>query len=271
MQKRQVVKHLQSSYKFSERSSCNLIGISRRTHRYQSAKDDNEVLSVLKKYAHKYVYYGFWKLYDLIRLDGYSWNHKRLYRLYVQAGLQFRKRKKRKKIIRDRQPMVCPVTIDQSWSMDFMHHRLYNQRSFRLLNIIDDCSRELVSITAGYSISSHRVVKILQQLKQEGRKPLQIRVDNGPEFIAKSLKYWCSENGVKLNYIQPGKPTQNGLIERLNKTCRLELLNQYLFKTMSEVEEKATKWWLEYNEIRPHQALNNISPNAFKKKKLLHL
>ncbi len=148
--------------------------------------------------------------------------------------------------------------------MDFMHDTLYDGRRFRLLHIIDDFNREIVHTEAGSSISGHRVVRVLEELKAQKRIPKQIRVDNGPEFISKVFQRWCQQQGVQILYIQPGCPTQNSYIERLNKSCRNEVLDTHIFNAMAEVEHQLSKWKYEYNYQRPHESLGNLSPINYK-------
>jgi putative transposase len=183
--------------------------------------------------------------------------------------MNIRRRVRKRLPKRVKEPLTIPGQSDQVWSMDFMNDSLYDGRRFRILNIIDDYNREILAMEIDTSISSERVVRVLGRLKDQGRKPTRIRVDNGPEFISGRFQLWCRENQVEVHYIQPGKPTQNSLIERFNGSCRKELLNMYVFKNISEVEELADQWWQEYNYSRPHEALNNLSPMDYKKEYLL--
>ena len=178
-----------------------------------------------------------------------------------------KKKSKRRLPTRIKRPIEIPETINQVWSMDFMHDALYDGTKFRLLNIIDHYNRELLAIEIGQSLSAIRVIRVLERLKKQERLPQVIRVDNGPEFLSKAFQKWVQDNGVTIDYIQPGKPTQNAIIERLNKSCREELLNPYLFDSLQEVEKKATAWQWEYNHLRPHNALGNQSPIKYKQQK----
>lgn len=262
--KREVVKHLLANHKLSQTRACNIAGISRRTYRYISIRDDSEIINALLDMSDKHPGYGFWKIYHRLRSEGLLCNHKRMYRVYCELKLNINRKQKKRLPSRMKQPIIIPQTIDQSWSMDFMHDTLYDGRRFRLLNIIDDHNREVVHIEAGSSIGGHRVVRVLEDLKCRGRKPAQIRVDNGPEFISKIFQFWCQKHKVKIQYIQPGKPTQNAIIERLNKSCRTELLNTYIFESIADVEQKISEWQYEYNYNRPHDSLGHLSPMAYK-------
>ncbi|AZA79315.1 IS3 family transposase [Chryseobacterium sp. G0186] len=263
---REIVNFIRHTYNLSERKSCLAIGISRRSYRYKSKKNDDELIFVLTQISEEHPGYGFWKLYHKIRNLGYGWNHKRVHRVYVALKMSIRRRIRKRLPSRIKENIQIPLRSDECWSMDFMSDSLYDGRRFRILNIADDYNRELLSMEVDTSITSARVVRGLDQLKQQGRKPQRIRVDNGPEFISKTLQLWAQENKVHIQYIQPGKPTQNSLIERLNKSCRDELLNMYVFKNLQDAEEKANQWWIEYNYNRPHEALGNISPKEYKYK-----
>lgn len=269
--KRQVVRYVMDRHRFSERRSCGLLGISRRTYRYCSQGNDDQLIEVLNRISAAHPGYGFWKLYRKMRKQGYRWNHKRVHRVYVTLNMSIRRRVRKRLPKRIKEPLLIPQRADQVWSMDFMNDSLYNGRRFRILNIIDDYNREILAMEIGSSISSERVVRVLNRLKEQGRVAEKIRVDNGPEFISGNFQLWCKENKVNIHYIQPGKPTQNSLIERFNGSCRKELLNMYVFKDIPEVEELASKWWEEYNYLRPHQALNNQSPIEYKLQNQLHL
>ena len=162
--------------------------------------------------------------------------------------------------------MHVEAQINQNWSMDFVHDTLFDGRRFRVLNIIDEGVREALAIEVDTSLPASRVVKVLDQLKQERGLPRYIRVDNGPEFISYKLNEWCQINHVELLYIQPGKPTQNAYIERFKRTFRNELLDVYVFDHLDQVRDMAWDWMIQYNEKRPHDALGGIPPKAFKKR-----
>lgn len=264
--KREIVAYVLSLQVLSERRSCQLIGISRRTYRYESIKDDLVVIEALSKAAELHPGYGFWKLYHTLRREGCLWNHKRVYRIYCKLKLNIRRRIRKRLPKRVREPLAVPSMPDISWSMDFMSDSLYSGRRFRVLNILDDFNRECVEMEIGTSISSQRVIRVLDRLKQQGRKPQQIRVDNGPEFLAGVFQHWCQVNNVKIHYIQPGKPMQNGYIERFNGSCRKELLDMYVFGSIYEVEQLAWQWKENYNFNRPHKALNFKTPMEVRNK-----
>lgn len=258
--KREVADYVISAHQVSEHRSCKLAGISRRTYRYKSIKEDIPVIDALTEAVESHPGYGFWKLHHTLRRKGHVWNHKRVYRVYCGLKLNIRRRVRKRLPRRVAQPLAIPQGMDMSWSMDFMQDSLYNGRRFRMLNIVDDFNRECLVMEVASSINSQYVVRVLDRLKEEGRKPQQIRVDNGPEFLSGIFQHWCQVNQVKLHYIQPGKPTQNSYIERFNGSCRKELLDMYVFENMREVEQLVWNWKENYNFNRPHQALNFKTP-----------
>lgn len=162
-----------------------------------------------------------------------------------------------------REPLVQPELKNSSWSMDFMSDSLQSGQRFRTLNILDDFNREVLHIEIGTSLPSLRVVRLLEELKEWRGLPGQIRVDNGPEFIAGPLRSWAEANGVRILFIQPGKPTQNAYVERFNKTFRTEVLDYYSFISLNEVREITREWMEDYNHHRPHGSLRNCSPIEF--------
>lgn len=209
---------------------------------------------------------GFWKCYHRIRNAGTVINHKKLHRVYKQMGLPLRRKIKKRIAARIKEPLAVPASFIQTWSIDFMSDALSNGTKFRSFNVIDDYNREVLFIETDYSLKSSRVIWVLKHLINRYGKPQKIRMDNGPEFVAKLAQAWSSANEIEFKYIQPGKPTQNAYIERFNKTYRENILDAYLFDTIDEVREVTQIWVDDYNCMRPHDALDGLSPKMYREK-----
>lgn len=258
--KKRVVTHLVTTFKLSERLACKLVGLSRTAYRYQPKKrHDEPVTARLKELAIEYPRYGYLMLHGLLKREGLVKNKKRTYRLYTEQGLQVRT-KKRKKLTRPRVVMDAPIAVNQRWSMDFVSDQLANGRRFRVLNIVDDFSREIVGQLISVSISGQQVARFLSQLIETRDRPDSIVCDNGTEFTSKAMFFWSKNTGVRLSFIQPGKPTQNAFVESLNGKFRNECLNQHWFRTLDEARYDIEQWQRHYNEERPHSSLNYLPP-----------
>jgi len=208
---------------------------------------------------------GFWKCFKRIRNKGTVLNHKRVYRVYCAMGLNLPRRMKRVLPKRVPKPMKVVESPNYQWALDFVHDTLYCGKRFRTLNVIDEGTRECLAIEADTSLPAQRVVRVLEQLKVERGLPFQIRLDNGPELISATMADWCEENQVELAFIQPGKPQQNGFVERFNGSFRREFLDAYLFESLDQVREMAWFWRLDYNDERPHESLGDIPPTVYRK------
>ena len=198
-----------------------------------------------------------------IRNLGYLWNHKKIYRVYKSLGLNIKRKTKKRLPERIKTPLQNLSSINDVWSMDFMSDTLWHGKRYRLLNIIDQYNREFLDVQIDTSLPSRRVVKALQRVCEYRGYPNSIRVDNRPEFISTYLEMWCKNHNIKLDFIRPGKPTENARVERFNGSLRRELLNCYIFGSLSQVREKAQEWMEDYNCHRPHEALNDLSPIEF--------
>ena len=193
-------------------------------------------------------------------MKGHRWNHKRVYRIYRELELNLRI-KPRKRIVRKKpEPLAVPEAINHCWSMDFMHDQLADGRSLRLFNLIDDFNREALAMDIDLSQPAERVVRALDQMIEWRGKPQSIRSDNGPEYISSKLMLWAEKHGIRLEHIQPGNPQQNAYVERYNRTVRYDWLGHYLFESIAEVQEHATRWIWTYNHERPNMALGGITP-----------
>lgn len=252
---------MHSEHGVSIRQSCKTAGIADSTYRYEKRdRDDSDVIDALNNLVQKHPAIGFWQAYHRLRLKGRKWNHKRVYRVYTAMGLNIRRRAKKRLPARTKQQLFQPTASNQVWSLDFMHDSLWNGRTFRMLNVIDDFNRQVLRIETDTSLPALRVIRVLEQLKEVRGLPNMIRVDNGPEFISHRLDTWCKDHKITLAYIQPGKPTQNAYVERFNGSIRRELLNAYVFRTLDEVREKAHQWQQDYNHHRHHKSLGYLAP-----------
>ena len=256
--------YLREHYQMSLRKACAALSLSRSVYAYRPVpRDDSPVIEALMALLQDHPRFGFPKLFVLLRKQGHRWNHKRVYRIYCQLGLNMKRRTKKRLPTRQPQPLVQPESVNHCWSMDFMSDCLYDGRRFRTLNIVDDFNREALAIEVDLSLAAERVCRVLDRISEWRGYPQAIRVDNGPEFISATLAGWAEDHQVKLKFIQPGKPTQNAYVERFNRSFRTEVLDYYIFDSLTQVRNITDDWIIKYNEQRPHQALNNLTPNEF--------
>jgi putative transposase len=248
----------------SERQACKVLNLSRSVFRYQGqTPDDGEITKELLALADRKPRWGFGKMLAYLKRAGHGWNHKRIRRVYCELHLNLRVKPRKRLPKRIPQPLVQPTSANQSWSLDFMSDSLVSGRAFRTLNILDDFNREALWIEVDTSLPAERVIRVLEMLISWRGRPTQIRTDNGPELIASRLEKWAEERQITLAHIQPGKPAQNAYIERFNRTFREDVLDAYVFDTLSEVRDIAEQWLEEYNAIRPHVALQGLSPYQY--------
>lgn len=261
--KKAAIKHLIDYFKLSERRACWLLGLSRTAYRYCPVKNNDQVIiERLKELAVEYPRYGYLMLHELLKREGLVINRKRTYRLYKLLELQERT-KQRKQLLRPRLPMELPASVNQRWSMDFVSVQLANGRRFRVLNVVDDFSRELIGQLVAVSISGPQVARYLTQLIETRAKPAAIVCDNGPEYTSQAMFIWSKEQQVTPRFIQPGKPTQNAFVESLNGKLRNECLNQHWFRTLTEARYEIELWRQHYNPIRSYSSLNYLSPAQY--------
>jgi putative transposase len=259
-QRRRAVDHLKSR-RISERRACRLVGLSRSAAWYcRKGGNDGALRERLKQLAERYPKYGYPTLHDMLRIEGRVINRKRTYRIYREEGLQVRT-KKRKKLFRARVPILLPDTINQRWSMDFVSDQLASGRRLRVLNIVDDFSRECVLQIVDFSISGDRLARELDGLSRP--LPGTIVCDNGPEFTSKAMFFWARRAGVKLHFIQPGKPTQNAFVESFNGKFREYCLHLNWFTNLEDARATIAHWRVHYNHVRPHRSLGKKPPAVF--------
>jgi len=257
------VEHLMTANLTSQRRACRLVGLSRSVLQYTARpRQDERLTSRLKELAVRYPRYGYLTLHGLLSAEGLVINRKRTYRLYCAAGLQVRTRR-RKKLIRPRVPMLIPASPGQRWSVDFVSDQLASGRRFRILNIVDNYSRECVGQMIDTSISGLRLATFLEELGQRQTLPKTLVCDNGTEFTSKAMFFWSQRSGVTLHFIQPGKPTQNAFVESFNARFRDTCLNQHWFRDLNDAREVIDHWRYHYNYVRPHSSLGYVPPAVF--------
>jgi putative transposase len=206
--------------------------------------------------------YGYRRLHVLVRREGLEVNHKRVYRLYRAEGLAVRRRRRRR-LVRGRVPLPSPAGPNERWSLDFMSDQLADGRVFRTLNVVDDFTRECWAIEVDTSLSGLRVVRTLERLVAEHGRPQALLTDNGPEFTSRAVEAWAYRNGVRLDFIQPGKPMQNAFVESFNGHFRDECLNEHWFGSLAEARDVIEEWRLDYNQVRPHSSLGDLTPEEY--------
>ena len=255
---------MRQTHGLSQRGACCAIGISRSVYHYKpDSNKDEPVIEAIQVVVERYPAYGFSKVFMILRRKGHTWNHKRVYRVYCALKLNIRRKGKKRLPSRNPEPLAVPAQMNQCWSMDFMCDSLFCGRRFRTFNVVDDYNREALVIEVDLSLPATRVVRVLERLVSWRGYPAKIRMDNGPEFISVTLAQWAEENGVQLEFIKPGKPTQNSYVERFNRTYRTEVLVMYAFRRLSEVREITDNWIREYNEERPHDSLGDLTPREY--------
>ena len=262
--KREAVLHLQALLDVSERRACRVIAADRTVIRYQARRsDDGELREKLRALAQERRRFGYRRLHILLRRDGVLINRKKTQRLYREEGLTVRRRKGRKRAVGTRTPPPVLALPNQRWSLDFVHDQLVTGRRFRVLNVVDDVTRECLAAVPDTSISGKRVVRELTALIAQRGKPGMIVSDNGTELTSNAVLQWCSDAKVEWHYTTPGKPTQNAFVESFNGRMRDELLNETLFMSLDHARQKIAAWAADFNTGRPHSSLGYATPAAF--------
>jgi putative transposase len=262
--KREAVALLRTMFEMSERRACTVIAADRKMVRYRSCRPaDTELRSRLRELANQRRRFGYRRLFILLRREGEPSGINRIYRLYREEGLMVRKRRGRRKALGTRAPILVEARPNARWSLDFVHDQLANGRRFRILNIVDDVTRECLGAIADVSISGIRVARELSAIVAGRGKPGMIVSDNGTELTSNAILAWSAETGIEWHYIAPGKPTQNGYVESFNGRMRDELLNESLFLGLADARQAIAAWVADYNNDRPHSSLDYRTPAAF--------
>jgi putative transposase len=261
--RRELVRHM-ADRGLSERHALRVVGMSASAYRYQPAPDKNVALrEQIVALAHRHRRYGAGMIYLKLRQAGEQVNHKRVDRLYTEAGLQVKRRRRKKIPVSDRQPLGRPLAANQVWSMDFVFDRTAEGRVIKCLTVADDATHEAVAVVPERAIGGHALTRILDRLAVERGLPQAIRTDNGKEFCGKAMLTWAHARGVRLFLIQPGKPNQNAYIESFNGRLRDECLNEHWFVSLAQAKTVIEAWRREYNEERPKKSLGGLTPSAY--------
>jgi putative transposase len=262
--KREAVAHLRTRYEVSERRACAALGTERTSVRYRGGRPDDALIRArLRELAAVRRRFGYRRLHVLMRREGLMMNHKKLRRLYREEGLQVRRRSGRKRARGTRAPMMIPQGPNQRWSLDFLSDAFVDGRRFRILAIVDDFTRECLALVADTSLPGLRVIRELEAVIARRGRPATCVSDNGTELTGMAVLRWCQEMQIEWHYIAPGKPTQNAFIESFNGRLRDELLNETLFTTLAQVRAVLAAWKDDYNTVRPHSALGNLTPAEY--------
>ena len=252
-------------FELSERRACRLVGLSRDSLRNPPmASEQTQALRCrIVDIAHQRRRFGYRRVHDLLRRDFPGVNHKRVYRLYREADLAVRKRKKAKRPVNERVPLQLAKTFNEVWSMDFVSDSLINGRRLKYLTVTDDFSHECVDLTVDFGISGEYVTRLLDRAAVFRGYPNTVRTDNGPEFTSRVFMAWAQTHGIRHILIQPGRPMQNGYIESFNGKFRDEHLNESWFETLQQARNAAAIWKQDYNQVRPHSSVGRIPPAEF--------
>jgi len=259
--RREAVSHLQDRFTASERGACRLVGVSRSTVRYQPRRnDDAALIARLRELARERPRFGYRRLHALLRREGEMVNHKRVYRVYRSAGLAVPRRKRKRVAVRRGQPVRIGTMPNEHWSLDFMSDTLSTGRRLRTLSVLDTCTREALAIAVDTSLPSQAVTRVLDGILLSRQRPARITLDNGPELTSHWFDQWADRNRIVLDYIEPGKPVQNAVMESFNGRFRDECLNSHWFTSLEDARRTIEAWRIDYNQQRPHSSLNYQTP-----------
>jgi putative transposase len=262
--KREAVAHLRAALGLSERRACSIVDADRKMVRYRSIRPpDAELRARLRDLANERRRFGYRRLFILLRREGEPSGINRIHRLYREEGLSVRKRRTRRKAVATRAPILVDARANARWSIDFVHDQFADGRRFRILNIVDDVTKECLGAIPDTSISGRRVARELTAIIERRGKPGLIVSDHGTEFTSNAMLAWCKDSHVHWHFIAPGKPMQNGFVESFNGRMRDELLNETLFRDLDHARRAIDAWVVDYNLERPHSSLGYLTPAAF--------
>lgn len=262
--RREAVGHLCAAFEVSERRACSAIAVPRATVRYRSRRPgDLQLRERLRTLAHERRRFGYRRLHVLLRREGYVVNHKRIYRLYREERLLVRRRGGRKRALGTRAPITVPLLPNERWSLDFLSDQLLDGRRFRILVVVDDCTRECLTLVADTSLSGLRVARKIDRLIAARGQPRMIVSDNGTELTSSAILRFADDHRIAWHYIAPGKPTQSAFVESFNGRLRDELLNETLFRSLPHARIVLEAWRADYNTRRPHSRLGWLTPQAY--------
>jgi len=256
------VRRLAAEFGASERHACELMGIARSSHRYDSRRDDTELREQLLRLAREKPRFGYRRLHVLLEREGVVINHKRVQRVYRELGLSV-KRTRRKKLMRMLRPQPVLSAPNQEWAIDFVSDIAASGQRLRIFSVVDSFTRECLALEVDTSLPSRRITRVLEAIVAQRGQPVAIRCDNGPEITSRHFLAWCVERRIDIVHIQPGKPTQNAHVESFNGRLRDECLNVSWFWNLFDARRKIARWRDEYNRERPHSALNYRTPQEF--------
>ena len=263
--RREAVAHLKGAHEVSERRACAVLGADRSSVRYRSRRsDDSEIRARIRDLAARRRRFGYRRLHFLLSREGCHMNQKRFRRIYREEGLQVRRRGGRKRALGTRVPLTVPSKPNESWSMDFVSDSFTDGRRFRILAVVDDCTRECLALEPDTSLSGRRVARELDRIIAKRNKPTMCVSDNGTELTSMAVLKWQKDRDVDWHYIQPGKPQQNAFAESFIGRLRDECLNETLFSSLDEARAVLAAWRQDYNRVRPHSSLANRTPEEFR-------
>lgn len=253
---------MRETFSVSERHICELLGLAVSSFRYRCRQDDEPLKEKLMALAREKPRFGYRRLHILLRRDGETVNHKRVWRVYREAGLCV-KRRRRKRLLRVGSPAAAASRANERWSLDFACDGLASGRAIRVLSVMDTYTRECLALDVDSSFPSPRVTRVLDGIAERRGLPECIRCDNGPELTSRHFLAWCVERRITLEHIQPGRPTQNGHVESFHGKLRDECLNVSWFRNLFDARRKIGEWRNEYNQSRPHSSLGYATPCQF--------